>query len=666
MSKRVFKRIVYVFFALCLLIPLFTLTSNAQSYEANIALEDQNMALDVDSNVNYYSTYRKFYNAEVGDNENVTFTRVVKQIERMYAEGFSRYEAGDDIKVYRVCFTNFYQYWYDYSGFLSTTKDNISSDRVTEIKALHDVIASNVEEYEMDIALTNIENLLSMLSSDATTLDNLGLYAAVIEKTKTQDTEVEKASYYLSYNKFIKAENPDGSKKISYAEVTKQIKNLLYEGINRYKSGSSYDDYYVCFSNSYGSWYETSGFERKTMAYISGARVTSVELQFATMKEAVRENRGVDTITTEVDKLISMLEVDAEKLDSLLGLTGEGGASSGLTIATFFGCFTIILREGLEAILIVGAIIAYLIKTGNKKQTKAVYIGAALAIVASALLALLLYSISLGGISTAVPQEIIEGATALIAVAVLIYVSNWMISKAESDAWTNYISGKVSSSSTKGNVFALAFTSFLAVFREGAEVILFYQPLVSSAKEIPNGWFAVFGGMGVGLLAVVLVFILIRVFSVKIPLKPFFIATSIFMALMSIVFLGAGIWELFIDGGIWPAGMIKGIESWAENEVLNFFGIYPTWLTIIPQIVLTIITVVTFILWIKKGKKGKKVESVEANNASTIEESNIDSASTEDETDTLTTSNLDEVDVEQSSEKDLSDDNEVSDDTSNE
>ena len=619
MSKRVFKRFVYVFLMLCLLLPLFTFTSNANT----LSLDDMN-ALEVDNSINYYSTYRKFYNAEVKNDENVTFTRVANQVERMYAEGFSRYDAGDDLKVYIVCFTNFYQYWYEYSGFLSATNENISSDRVLEIKDAYDLIVKNVEEYDMTSANTNSENLISMIKSDALVIDSLGIYATKVEKTQSQDSDVEKASYYLSYNKFIKAENPDGSKIISYAEVTKQMKNLLYEGINRYKSGTSYDDYYVCFSNSYGYWYETSGFERKTMAYISGARVTSVELQFATMKETVREKKSVDEVTAEVDKLISMLEVDAAKLDSLLGLTGDGSANSGLTIATFFGCFTIILREGLEAILILGAIIAYLIKTGNKKQTKVVYLGAVLAIVASALLAVLLYSISLGGISTAVPQEIIEGVTALIAVAVLIYVTNWMISKAESDAWQNYISGKVSDSSSKGKVFTLAFTSFLAVFREGAEVILFYQPLVSSAKEIPNGFAAIFGGMAVGLLAVLIVFVLIRVFSIKIPLKPFFIITSVFMAIMSIVFLGSGIWELFIDGGIWPAGMIKGIEHWAENDILNFFGIYPTWLTIIPQIVLTIITILTFVIWIKKGKKDKIVK--DTNNVSNIESNNLNAS----------------------------------------
>ncbi len=79
-------------------------------------------------------------------------------------------------------------------------------------------------------------------------------------------------------------------------------------------------------------------------------------------------------------------------------------------------------------------------------------------------------------------QEIIEGIAALTAVVVLFWVSNWMVSKSESAAWTSYIESKVSSGSSRGSSFALAFTAWLAVFREGAEVILFYQPMLKEDR----------------------------------------------------------------------------------------------------------------------------------------------------------------------------------------
>ena len=427
------------------------------------------------------------------------------------------------------------------------------------------------------------------------------------------------ADFYLSFKKYKTAVNPDGSKTITYNDITDQISNLLNEGIRRYEAGVEYDGdegYYKPFTNSYGFWYETSGFEKTVMGYISGARVNEVELQFSNMKKAVNNGESVERVTEEVNSLLKLLREDADILDELFGYTkeSESGGGSGIAWATFGAVFGIILREGLEAILIVGAMVAYLIKTGNKKGTLYVYAGGIIALAASVGLAILLYSIT-SSTSNSIPQEIVEGVTALVAVAVLIYVSNWMISKAESEAWTNYISGKVTESADKGKMWALGFTSFLAVFREGAEVILFCQQYFSRADSMENGYLAVFGGIAAGLVAVAVVFIIIRVFGIKLPLKPFFMATSILMAIMSIAFLGSGMFELFLDGRLAEniggfiqdlAGTIPALEWMNGSDVLTFLGIYPTWITLGPQIILTIITIITFIMMIKKSSKSKK------------------------------------------------------------
>lgn len=433
------------------------------------------------------------------------------------------------------------------------------------------------------------------------------------------------AGYYMSYKKYKAAVDPDGTKTITYNEITDQIFNLLEEGMRRYSGGSKKDGddgYYKPFSNAYGFWYETSGFEKTVMGYISGSRVTEVELQFSTMRKSVSNNENSDTVRSEVDTLVSMLREDANKLDELFGYdvdTAEG-SSTGLAWATFAAVFGIIVREGLEAILIVGAMVAYLIKTNNKRGTLYVYIGAVLALAASVVMAIILYSFA-SSAGNSIPQEIVEGVTALLAVAVLIYVSNWMISKAESDNWTKYLSEKVSDSADKGKVLALGFTSFLAVFREGAEVILFCQQYFTRADSMENGYLAVFGGIFAGLAAVALVFILMRVFGVKIPLKPFFMATSILMAVMSIAFLGSGMWELFMDGGLADSigGWVQQIAatipqlSWMSgNDMLAFFGIYPTWITLIPQMILLVITVITFIVAMKKKPEAKKAEKAES------------------------------------------------------
>jgi high-affinity iron transporter len=167
-----------------------------------------------------------------------------------------------------------------------------------------------------------------------------------------------------------------------------------------------------------------------------------------------------------------------------------------------------------------------------------------------------------------------------------------MVSKAEAEVWTGYIEGKVQSSISRGSMFSLAFAAFLAVFREGAETILFYQALLASTETYIN---MIWLGLGVGAAALVVVYILIRVLSLRLPLKPFFLGTSVLLFVMSITFVGNGVKELQ-EGNVIGVTQITGVPS------VDILGIYPTLETLIPQIVLLVITVATFILQLRRGK----------------------------------------------------------------
>jgi high-affinity iron transporter len=192
-------------------------------------------------------------------------------------------------------------------------------------------------------------------------------------------------------------------------------------------------------------------------------------------------------------------------------------------------------------------------------------------------------------------QEIIEGATMLLAVVVLFYVSNWMVSKAEAEAWAGYIEGKVQSSISRGSMFSLAFAAFLAVFREGAETILFYQALLASTETYIN---MIWLGLGVGAVALVIIYILIRVLSIRLPLKPFFLGTSVLLFAMSVTFVGNGVKELQ-EGNVIGVTPVSGIGS------VDILGIYPTLETLIPQLALMAITVVTFVIQLRRAKNAK-------------------------------------------------------------
>ena len=388
--------------------------------------------------------------------------------------------------------------------------------------------------------------------------------------------------YYPTWDEYKAAGQPTDT----WKDVANAIRDVLEASYTLYEQGDK-DEAYKAVLNTYNFYYETSGFERSVNGY-SGAEVSRAELQFKTARKSVKKGESLSTVREEYDELESILYEQASHLD---GPDSSDSASNGWV--TFLACFGIILREGLEAILVVGAIIAYLVKSGNKDKLKYVYAGSVIAIIASFICAWLLNRLKLANTAN---QEIIEGVTALIAVAVLFYVSNWMINKSETEAWTKYIDDQVKVSAAKGSVFTLGFTAFLAVFREEAEVILFYQPLLGENSDTKMVW----GGFALGCVILVFVFLIIRFLGVKIPLKPFFTATSILMFAMSISFLGSGIKEL-IEGDVIDMTSPEWLQKLIPfNDVLDVLGVYPVSQTLIPQFILLAITIVIYVVHYKK------------------------------------------------------------------
>jgi high-affinity iron transporter len=332
---------------------------------------------------------------------------------------------------------------------------------------------------------------------------------------------------------------------------------------------------------AYFQFYEKVGFEKITMSRISGARAAQVEYQFSAVKKSITGQASREEVKVGLDTLANYLREDANQLDSRV----ESAP------VVFLGSLIIIVREGFEAIIIVGAIIAYLLKSGNKKSIRPVYWGSLIALGVSVVMAWILNQIT--SVAGGQNQEIIEGATMLLAVAVLFYVSNWMVSKAEAGAWSSYIEGKVEASITRGSIFSLAFAAFLAVFREGAETILFYQALLAQTETYIN---MIWLGLGIGIVLLVIIYILIRFLSIRLPLKPFFLGTSILLFVMSVTFVGNGVKELQ-EGNVIGVTPVQGLGS------VDILGIYPTLETLIPQIVLLAVTAATFVIQIRRNAK---------------------------------------------------------------
>ena len=375
----------------------------------------------------------------------------------------------------------------------------------------------------------------------------------------------------------------------TWTSIVKQMEVHLNNAYNLYTQGKNKEAYDEV-NLAYFRYYESKGMEKITMGYLSGARKTAVENAFYQYRRNVKSDKNAKEVKEHKDMLIKMLYKDAMELD---GNSGKNSGKSSGTAATFIASLVLVLREGLEAILVIAAIIAYLVKTGKTKYVKSVYAGAAFGILFSIILAIL-FSI-IAGAQSGIAREIFEGIGMFVAVIVLFYVSNWMLSKSEAQNWEKYIKSKVETSVTTGNKWLLIFTAFIAVAREGAELILFFQGVAVDGAE---GRIAMWLAIVLALLILAAVFLAFRFLSVKLPLKPFFIATSILMYVMCFSFTGKGVGELQ------EAGLItKTAVSWMGNFNIDLLGIYATYESIIPQFIILVITVILSVLAVKKSRK---------------------------------------------------------------
>ncbi len=397
---------------------------------------------------------------------------------------------------------------------------------------------------------------------------------------------------------------------------------------------------YENMNDAYFGHYEVQGFEKNVMVYISRDRVNLIEASFSDIKHSLLGNQEFDK--TQLLKDVEMLKMrvyrDAMVLDGVidkdapdeegilvfadgkakyLELSAAQPAEQQTTVAqmvqqskapqkqidpnrrhwaTFITTFGLLLREGLEAILVIVAIIAYLVKTGNEHLKKQVYLGVLAGIVGSILLAIAI-ELLLGG--SGVAQEMIEGWTMFLAVAVLFYVSHWMLHKSEAEAWQNYINEKVESSIDNKSAGTLVFAAFLAVLREGAELILFYKASFSSGMNSP---LYITLGIVAGVIVLAIIYIVYRYFTVKLPIRPFFMATSILLFLMCISFMGKGVIELGEAGVISGHSVIPSL-AWLRIDILN---IYNRAETLIPQIMLAIASLWLIGSSVLASRKAKK------------------------------------------------------------
>jgi len=269
-------------------------------------------------------------------------------------------------------------------------------------------------------------------------------------------------------------------------------------------------------------------------------------------RHALQQGAPMNDVKDRYDDAMALLDESRELLS---------GGNLSPTVA-FTGSFVILLREGLEAILVLAAIMAFLTRSGQRHALKYVHTGWIVALVAGfATWLVATYVISISGAA----REVTEGVAALSAAVILLFVGFWMHRNADARRWTQYLEEKTQLAVNTGALWTLGLVSFLAVYREIFETILFYQALWVQVGD--ESRYPVFYGAGVaGALLVLVAWVFAR-YSVRLPLRQFFLGSAILVVVLAFIFTGKGIIALQ-EAGKLPSDPVS-------FPTIDLLGIYP-------------------------------------------------------------------------------------------
>jgi len=363
------------------------------------------------------------------------------------------------------------------------------------------------------------------------------------------------------------------------------IRDSLEETLAHYSNGN-YDSAYATARSAYLDSYE---FVEKPLRQIDPDFTLEVEYQFAQLRNLINDRADYD----EVQKIIIDIRRNLDESERVVSGTGELAP----TIA-FTSSFAVIFREGLESVLILGAIVTYLEASRNTQFKKYIYHGILAALGATAVTWVVAsYIIDISGAN----RELVEAIAALSATAVLFYVSFWVLNKIEHKKWMEFVKAKVWQATTTGSAMVFVMLSFFTVYREGFETVLFYQAMSSFAK-----YMEVYVGLGfvIGIGSLLVLYYFMKKLGKKLPLRALFGLTMGVGAYLSIAFLGNAIRELQIID-VLPYTSMIGIIPRLDINMAAMTGIYPTLETLVGQIILLGIYLVasTYVLVMRPRKE---------------------------------------------------------------
>ena len=354
------------------------------------------------------------------------------------------------------------------------------------------------------------------------------------------------------------------------------------------------EEYQEAYTSARTAYLDSYEFVEIPLRAIDPDFTLEVEFQFAELRSLIKQQADYE----EVKEITIALKRNMDESERVVSGTGTLAPA-----IAFTSSFAIIFREGLESVLILGAIITYLEASRNTKYKKYLYYGVILAIGATAVTWVIAsYIIDISGAN----RELIEAIAALSATAILFYVSFWVLNKIEHKKWMEFVKAKVWQATTTGSVMVFVGLAFFTVYREGFETVLFYQAMAGFAK-----YMEVYVALGfvTGILSLLLIFYVMRKLGKRLPLRALFGITMGVGAYLSIAFLGNAIRELQVLEIVPYTGMIGTIPR-LDINVAAMTGIYPTLETVIGQAILLgiYLSAASYVLILRPKRENKIAE----------------------------------------------------------
>lgn len=324
---------------------------------------------------------------------------------------------------------------------------------------------------------------------------------------------------------------------------------------------------------------------------VADARLTAdAETKFAEIRGLISSNAPTSEVRTNIVELRRLIDSAERRLT-------DAGLGAPTVVAT--QSFVIIFREGLEAVLLISVLLGYLEAAKATQYRRPILWGMAAGVAGSVVAFLLLRSV-LAALPLA--REVLEAATAIVAVAVLFYVSFWLIARLEQKRWLEFLRTRVWTAVSLGSTAALVGIGFTAIFREGFETALFYQALLSFGEGLGP---AVAIGLGLGIVALAAASYAIFRLGRRLPIKALLAIAVVMLMATSVAFAGNAVRSLQQADVV----RLTPLVGWPRPPIFlsQSLGYWPSTQTMFTQAVLTAIYALgaLYVFVIRPRREGK-------------------------------------------------------------